>query len=184
MLDTDGKFPLVPESTAILSDNRRLPRHFAAYHSAKNSRIFRAKQSQHRRRQTVCLSSAALSELDLNLENNGRPISSHNFNDDVCRDFINLQLGYKDRLPILYRYAQGIDEVRQRLILRFGDTNYNKAMGIFNSIMRDSRASGLGDEEDIWQSWRFSFLRCGVRFSCSTVNNMVSDHVVADTLCL
>ena len=162
--DTSVEGPVALGLTSTSTDHRRFPRPFAAYHSAKNSRIFRARQSQHRRRQTVCLSTSALSELNLNLENNGRPISSKQFREDVCRDFINFQLGYKDRLPTLYRYTQGVDEVRRRLILRFGDVNYSSAMGIFNSIMRNGHASGLGDEDDIWQSWRFSFSHSRVRY--------------------
>ena len=145
-------------------ESQHLPRHVVAFHGSRKTRNLQTKHAQHRRRQTVCLSSHALSELDLNLEDGFHSALPKNFSEDVCRDFINLQLGHEDRLPILYRYDQGVDEVRQRLILRFGDTNYSKAMGIFVSIMRDGRNSGFGDDEDVWQSWRFSFFHSGVSF--------------------
>ena len=158
------------EDVPLHTESSYLPLHVAAFHASRKAGGPPAKQPPHRRRQTVCLSSNALSELDLNLENSGPSAKPKDFNEDVCRDFINLQLGYKDRVPILYQYAQGIDEVRQRLILRFGDVNYSRAMGIFNSIMRDGHNSGFGDEEDIWQSWRFSFLRSGVSPSVCSIS--------------
>lgn len=83
------------------------------------------------------------------------------FNEQECREYIAYELG--DVIPRLYRYAQGIHEVQKRLIIRYGDTNYGKAMDVFRELMENNDcASGLGDAGDAWRSWRFDYKHRGV----------------------
>ncbi|KAI9790891.1 MAG: hypothetical protein M1816_004652 [Peltula sp. TS41687] len=83
--------------------------------------------------------------------------SFHNeFDEDDCREFLAYELG--EEIPRLYRYARGIDEVRKRVILRYGDFNYGRAMGIFIQLLEsEDCASGLGDTGDHWRSWRHDY---------------------------
>lgn len=74
------------------------------------------------------------------------------YDDEACRDFLTYELG--NEIPTLFRYAEGIHEVQKRLILRYGDENMASAMGVFRELLEDDDASGLGDEGDIWRSWR------------------------------
>ena len=85
-----------------------------------------------------------------------------NYSEEACMDFIIYELGYGSGLPRDFRYAQGIDQVRTRLMLRYGDRNLDRAMGIFNEILESRSASGLGDEGDVWRSWRHSHTHCRV----------------------
>lgn len=85
------------------------------------------------------------------------------YSDDLCRDFIIYELGHQYGIPQGFRYAQGIDQVRTRLMLRYGDANLDRAMGIFNEILEDDSTTGLGDEGDVWRSWRHSYLHRYVR---------------------
>lgn len=80
------------------------------------------------------------------------------WDEEICRDFIIYDLGYSSRIPRDYRYHQGIDEVRKRLMCRFGDMNLDRSMGVFNDILENVSACGIEDESDIWRSWRHSHL--------------------------
>lgn len=83
------------------------------------------------------------------------------FDEEECRDFLAYELGQE--IPRFYRYRQGIHEVESRLIQRFGDMNYGKAMAVFHRLLEsDDCASGLGDEGDLWRSWRHDFKHRGV----------------------
>ena len=84
------------------------------------------------------------------------------YSEESCRDFIIYELGHLYGIPQGFRYAQGIDQVRTRLMLRYGDANLDRAMGIFNEILEDDSTTGLGDEGDVWRSWRHSYLHCHV----------------------
>ena len=84
------------------------------------------------------------------------------WDEEACRDFIIYDLGYSSQIPRDYRYRQGIDEVRKRLMCRFGDMNLDRSMGIFNDILEKVSAHGIEDEADIWRSWRYSHLHQNV----------------------
>ena len=120
------------------------------------------------------VSTCKLSDLDsinikMDYDRDQRPPVRENFSDEACRDFIIYELGLEKCLPQLYRYKEGVEEVRKRLMIRFGDTNLGRSMKIFNSILEDDDATGLGDEGDIWRSWRHSFVHCHVSTLCPTI---------------
>ncbi|KAI9828089.1 MAG: hypothetical protein M1832_003616 [Thelocarpon impressellum] len=78
------------------------------------------------------------------------------YNEEKCRDFLVHELGVE--IPRFYRYAEGIHEVQKRIILRYGDENFAKAMGIFTHLLEsDDNAAGLGDDGDLWRSWRHDY---------------------------
>ena len=84
------------------------------------------------------------------------------WDEEACRDFIIYELGYSSHIPRDYRYRQGIDEVRKRLMCRFGDVNLDRSMGVFNDILEKVSAHGIEDEGDIWRTWRHSYLHQNV----------------------
>ena len=84
------------------------------------------------------------------------------YSEEACMDFIIYELGYRSGIPRDFRYAQGIDRVRTRLMLRYGDRNLDRAMGIFNEILECQSESGSGDESDVWRSWRYDHTHCRV----------------------
>ena len=86
------------------------------------------------------------------------------YEEEACRDFLVHEIGVE--IPRFYRYAEGIEEVRRRILLRYGDVGYAKALGIFTELLeRDDNASGLGDDGDLWRSWRHDYKRRGVSIS-------------------
>lgn len=74
------------------------------------------------------------------------------YDDDSCRDFLVYQLGYE--IPSYFRYAEGIQEVHKRLSRHYGEQNIAQAMGVFRELLEHDAASGLGDDGDMWRSWR------------------------------
>ncbi|KAI9834154.1 MAG: hypothetical protein M1826_005265 [Phylliscum demangeonii] len=75
------------------------------------------------------------------------------YDEESCRDFLVHELGAE--IARFYRYAEGIHEVQKRIILRYGDENCAQAMHIFRELLEaDDNASGLGDDGDVWRSWR------------------------------
>ncbi|KAI9657808.1 MAG: hypothetical protein M1829_006874 [Trizodia sp. TS-e1964] len=92
------------------------------------------------------------------------PSESHELLDESCLDFLVHELGLE--IPRTYRYAQGIHEVQKRLILRYGDENIARVMDIFNSLLEDeNNAAGLGDDGDVWRSWRHDYKMRGTDFA-------------------
>ena len=77
------------------------------------------------------------------------------YGDEDCHDFLTYELAYE--IPIVFRYADGIHEVQKRLILRYGDENIARAMGVFQELLEDDDASGMGDDGDMWRSWRHDY---------------------------
>ena len=78
------------------------------------------------------------------------------YDEEGCRDFLVHELGVE--IPRFYRYAEGIHEVQKRIILRYGDHNFAKAMGVFKELLElDDNACGLGDDGDLWRSWRYDY---------------------------
>ena len=89
------------------------------------------------------------------------------YEEEACRDFLVHELGVE--IPRFYRYAEGIHEVQKRIILRYGDENFAKAMGIFKQLLElDDNACGLGDDGDLWRSWRHDYKLRGVGTFSST----------------
>ncbi len=93
------------------------------------------------------------------------PMLREAYNDDACHDFIVYDLGFQ--IPLVYRYAEGIHEVQKRLIVRYGDENIARAMGVFREVLEVDDASGLGDDGDMWRSWRHDHKHR--RVSCSSI---------------
>ena len=78
------------------------------------------------------------------------------FSIEDCKEII-YELGHFYRIPYHFRYKQGIEFVIRRLMQRYGDMNLDKALGVFNDILESGSASGLGDDDDVWRSWRYSY---------------------------
>ena len=91
------------------------------------------------------------------------PMLYEAYDDDECHDFLVYELG--PEVPTFFRYAEGIHEVQKRLILRYGDENMARAMGVFKELLEEDDASGLGDDGDLWRSWRHDHKHW--RVSCS-----------------
>jgi len=80
--------------------------------------------------------------------------ASSPLNIQACRDFIVLELGEEEHLPRLLPYKAGIQEVRSRLISRYGDEKIGQTMHIVYDLIENKKnAMGLGDEGDIWAPW-------------------------------
>jgi hypothetical protein len=78
------------------------------------------------------------------------------FDEEAVRDFLVDELGLE--IPRLYRYDQGIHEIHRRLITRFGDEHFARAMGIFQNLLEgEDNANGLGDDGDLYRSWRHDY---------------------------
>ncbi|KAH0562527.1 hypothetical protein GP486_002787 [Trichoglossum hirsutum] len=76
--------------------------------------------------------------------------------EEAVRDFLVDELGLE--VPRLYRYDQGIHEIHRRLITRFGDEHFARAMGVFQSLLEgEDNANGLGDDGDLYRSWRHDY---------------------------
>ncbi|MCJ1392133.1 hypothetical protein MMC18_005000 [Xylographa bjoerkii] len=72
-----------------------------------------------------------------------------------CHTFIVIELGVKQKIPILYCYSQGIQEVHRRLKIRYGDAHLKEAFAVFHDIMEFNDAALVhGDEAPEWNSWR------------------------------
>ena len=84
------------------------------------------------------------------------PTGFKQFTNEDCKEAI-YELGHIDRIPLNFRYKQGIEYIRTRLMHRYGDMNLNKALGVFNDVLENGSASGLGDDDDIWRTWRHSY---------------------------
>lgn len=57
-----------------------------------------------------------------------------------------------------YRYTQGIREVQARVLEAFGEDHYPHAMRLFDDLLQgETNALGLGDEGDLWRSWRHEY---------------------------
>ena len=84
------------------------------------------------------------------------------YEEESCRDFLVDELGVE--VARFYRYTEGIHEVQRRVMLRYGEKNYAKAMNNFYDLLeQEDNASGLGDEGDAWRSWRHDYTRRRVR---------------------
>lgn len=84
------------------------------------------------------------------------------YDDESCREFLAYELG--EEIARFYRYTEGIHEVQKRLILRYGDENFAKAMSVFHELLElEDNASGLGDDGDFWRSWRHDYKQRRVR---------------------
>jgi hypothetical protein len=78
------------------------------------------------------------------------------FDEEAVRDFLVDELGLE--IPRLYRYDQGIHEVYRRLVTRFGDEHFARAMGVFQNLLEgEDNANGLGDDGDLYRSWRHDY---------------------------
>ncbi|KAI9894586.1 MAG: hypothetical protein M1814_001940 [Vezdaea aestivalis] len=89
-----------------------------------------------------------------------KPSGPSGFDEHVCFDHIVYKLGTD--LPRKFHYTEGKGLVYHSLIEKFGDAQFGYALGIFETILEDSRvAIDLGDECDVWAPWRTDFKRRG-----------------------
>ncbi|KAI9821937.1 MAG: hypothetical protein M1827_002519 [Pycnora praestabilis] len=84
------------------------------------------------------------------------------FEEEACRDFLR-ELGTV--IVRKFTYTAGRDLIHEQLILRYGDANIGDAIGVFKELLEDDDASGLGDDGDIYRSWRHEYKTCGLDFS-------------------
>ncbi|KAI9836426.1 MAG: hypothetical protein M1819_001457 [Sarea resinae] len=104
------------------------------------------------------------------------------FDEDDCREFLQFQLGTE--ITRYFRYAEGVQEVKQRFVTRYGDTNTPKAMSIFYDVLRgENNASGLGDEGDIWRTWRHDFKLQGIPSPIPVASTPSTQSNTAELLC-
>ncbi|KAI9679489.1 MAG: hypothetical protein M1817_005511 [Caeruleum heppii] len=83
------------------------------------------------------------------------------YDDESCRDFLVHELGLE--IPRFYRFNKGIHEVQKRIISRYGDENFGRAMAVFREMLEDAdNAWGLGDDGDLWRSWRHDWRQQGL----------------------
>ncbi|KAI9847642.1 MAG: hypothetical protein M1838_000818 [Thelocarpon superellum] len=91
-------------------------------------------------------------------------LRAEEFDEERCRDFFVHELGVE--IPRFYRYAEGIHEVRKRILLRYGDMNFGPVMALFRELLeQDDNAAGLGDDGDLWRSWRHDYKNRGEDYS-------------------
>lgn len=90
--------------------------------------------------------------MSIRLRDQRAPMVREAYDDEECHDFLSYELAFE--IPTVFRYADGIHEVQKRLILRYGDENIARAMGVFKELLEVDDASGMGDDGDMWRSWR------------------------------
>jgi hypothetical protein len=77
------------------------------------------------------------------------------FDEESCRYFLN-EVG--SRIVPFYPFGFGIEEVYSSILKRYGFENCADAVGIVQELLEDEQnARGLGDDGDIWRSWRHSW---------------------------
>ena len=77
------------------------------------------------------------------------------FEEEECRDWLILELGEVEQIPLTLSYDVGILEVRDRLIARYGPEREADAMTVVSDLINNKRnATGHGvDDGDIWAPW-------------------------------
>ena len=77
------------------------------------------------------------------------------FDEETCRYFLR-EVG-EQTVPF-YPFSFGIDEVYTLLLERYGEDWIADALSVLHELMEaKDNASGLGDDGDIWRSWRHSW---------------------------
>lgn len=77
------------------------------------------------------------------------------FDEETCRYFLR-EIG-EQTVPF-YPFSFGIDEVYTLLLEHYGGDWVADALSVLHELMEaEDNASGLGDDGDIWRSWRHSW---------------------------
>jgi len=77
------------------------------------------------------------------------------FDEETCRYFLR-EIG--EQIVPFYPFSFGIDEVYTLLLERYGENWVADALSVLHELMEAAdNASGLGDDGDIWRSWRHSW---------------------------
>jgi hypothetical protein len=83
------------------------------------------------------------------------------FDEETCRYFLR-EIGAQ--IVPFYPFSFGIDEVYTLLLERYGEDWVADALSVLHELMEaDDNAGGLGDDGDIWRSWRHSWRHRNVR---------------------
>lgn len=81
--------------------------------------------------------------------------STYEFEAEECRDWLILELGEVEQIPLTLSYEVGIIEVRDRLKARYGFHREQDAMTVVSDLINNKRnATGHGvDDGDLWAPW-------------------------------
>ena len=89
------------------------------------------------------------------------PESLGAFDEESCRFFLR-ELG--QRLVQFYPFSVGMEEVLTQIVNRYGFHGAPDAMSVLQELLEDdSTAAGVGDDGDIWRSWRHNWRHRNVR---------------------
>ncbi|KAI9723961.1 MAG: hypothetical protein M1812_000679 [Candelaria pacifica] len=80
---------------------------------------------------------------------------AYEFDADECVEYLIYDVGQE--LARNFRYSDGIDELYNRLMCRYGDKNISKAIAVFRSLLENDDACGLGDDGDCFRCWRHEY---------------------------
>ena len=74
------------------------------------------------------------------------------FDEESCRFFLR-EVG--ERIVPFYPFFVGIEEVYAVLVERYDRSRIADALSVLHELLEDDdNASGIGDDGDIWRSWR------------------------------
>ncbi|OAP62813.1 hypothetical protein AYL99_02040 [Fonsecaea erecta] len=77
------------------------------------------------------------------------------FDEEECRFFLR-EVG--ERVVPVYPFSFGMEEVYSLIIERYGYAGLPDVTSVLQDLLEDERtASGLGDDGDVWRSWRHSW---------------------------
>jgi hypothetical protein len=77
------------------------------------------------------------------------------FDEECCRYFLR-EIG--EQIVPFYPFTFGIDEVYTQLLQRYGEDWVADALSVLQDLLEaEDNANGLGDDGDIWRSWRHSW---------------------------
>lgn len=89
------------------------------------------------------------------------------FDEESCRFFLR-ECG--EQIVPFYPFEAGIDEVYNLLLEQYTVEEMSDVLSVLHELLEDDdNASGLGDDGDIWRSWRHAWRRRNVR-NCLPLN--------------
>lgn len=85
------------------------------------------------------------------------------FDEESCRFFLR-ELG--QRVVQFYPFSVGIEEVYTSIVDKYGYSGACDAISVLQELLEDdTTADGVGDDGDIWRSWRWSWRHRNVSIS-------------------
>ena len=86
------------------------------------------------------------------------------FDEESCRYFLR-EVG--ERVVPAYPFDYGMEEVYSLILEKYGYQGIADAISVLQDLLEDDDvATGIGDDGDIWRSWRHHWKRRNVRLSC------------------